>query len=355
MIFLTNINLSRNELQNAVIQPLAVAPSNPKLGQIYTDSVDYRIKWFNGTSWSTIGVVVEDSKTNGNIVVDGVEMTVYDLPVASTTTLGGVKVGNGLGIDENGVLHATGGGTADAVEWDNVLHKPTALSDFINDEEFIDKTVANLANYYLKSETYTQSEVNTLIGNLATIQIQVVAQLPSAGSSNIIYLVAKSVTETANIYDEYIWVASTSSYEKVGDTEIDLSNYLQKTGDGSNVTATFSTADSRVPPSTGENLAIIIGKIVKYLTDLNEVAFSGSYNDLDNKPDLVKTATLTLDTTETTKSTTISDGSLILGVTIYDHTTHDVVLCDVIIHGMTVTLNVSAAPSNALKAVISYI
>lgn len=47
----------------------------------------------------------------------------YELPVASATALGGVKVGSGLSIT-NGVLAATGGGVADSVEWDKVQNKP---------------------------------------------------------------------------------------------------------------------------------------------------------------------------------------------------------------------------------------
>lgn len=48
----------------------------------------------------------------------------YELPVASATVLGGVKVGSGLSIT-NGVLAATGGGTADSVDWSKVQNKPT--------------------------------------------------------------------------------------------------------------------------------------------------------------------------------------------------------------------------------------
>ena len=47
----------------------------------------------------------------------------YALPTASADTLGGVKVGAGLAVN-SGVLSATGGGTADAVDWSNVQNKP---------------------------------------------------------------------------------------------------------------------------------------------------------------------------------------------------------------------------------------
>ena len=55
---------------------------------------------------------------------------ITDIPIASATQLGGVKVGAGLSVTENGVLSATGGGTADAVEWNNVLDKPTTIAGY---------------------------------------------------------------------------------------------------------------------------------------------------------------------------------------------------------------------------------
>ena len=55
---------------------------------------------------------------------------ITELPIASTTQIGGIKIGAGLSVTENGTLSATGGGTADAVEWNNVLDKPTTIAGY---------------------------------------------------------------------------------------------------------------------------------------------------------------------------------------------------------------------------------
>lgn len=45
---------------------------------------------------------------------------------------------------------------------------PSKTSDLINDSGYITKDVDNLTNYYLKSETYNQTEVNNLISGVVT-------------------------------------------------------------------------------------------------------------------------------------------------------------------------------------------
>lgn len=64
----------------------------------------------------------------------------------------------------------------------------------------------------------------------------------------------------------------------------DLDDYLQKTGNGSDVTVTFTAATSRANLATGEKLSVLMGKLSKWFADLKTVAFTGSYNDLTNKP-----------------------------------------------------------------------
>ena len=64
-----------------------------------------------------------------------------------------------------------------------------------------------------------------MIANLANLQIEIVDQLPSVGETNIIYLVKKSGS-APDIHDEYVFVDG--KWEKIGDTEIDLSNYYTR-------------------------------------------------------------------------------------------------------------------------------
>jgi hypothetical protein len=110
---------------------------------------------------------------------------------------------------------------------DYIKNKPTKLSDFTNDSGFINNTVNNLTNYYLKTDTYTKTEVNGLISSIVTLNIEIVSSLPTTDiSQTTIYLVPKSTSQTNNVYCEYINTdGTTAGWEKIGDTEVDLSNY----------------------------------------------------------------------------------------------------------------------------------
>lgn len=51
--FLYDVDLNKNELQNAVIQPLTTAPANPKEGQVYYNTTDKNIYRYDGEAWIT--------------------------------------------------------------------------------------------------------------------------------------------------------------------------------------------------------------------------------------------------------------------------------------------------------------
>ena len=147
-------------------------------------------------------------------------------------------------------------------------------SDLTNDAGFITNTVNNLANYYLKSETYTQAEVNALIGAITTIHFEVVQTLPTSDiQTNVIYLVPKSTAGTNDVYDEYINMDGTSAgWELIGSTQVDLSNYYTKT-------QTDTLLDGKVSDVKVNDTSVVDSSHVANITSYEEVTIA-QYNAL---------------------------------------------------------------------------
>ena len=166
MKFLTSIDLSQNEIQNAIMQPLAAPPANPKIGQIYFNSIDLTLYLWTGEKW---------------------------IPV------------------------------------------PTKLSQLENDSKFI--TAKDVPEGAVASTTTPKMNGTAAVGS-----------------------------ETAFARGDHVHPKDTSK--------------LNTDGDGSNVTVAFEAAAKREAPVSGEKLSVLLGKVLKFFSDLKTVAFSGSYKDL---------------------------------------------------------------------------
>lgn len=101
-------------------------------------------------------------------------------------------------------------------------------------------------------------------------------------------------------------------------------------GDTAWNTVTFNTASARENLKSGESHATLFGKIVKWFSDLKTVAFSGSYNDLSNKPTIPSvgngTVTITQNGVNKGSFTMNQSGNLTIALT-DNNTTYDLSKC----------------------------
>lgn len=80
----------------------------------------------------------------------------------------------------------------------------------------------------IANTAFVKTAITNALEDVTGFSFEVVSSLPAEGENGVIYLMSNSGT-TPNIYDEYIWLAFSSTFEKIGTTDVDLSNYVQTT------------------------------------------------------------------------------------------------------------------------------
>ena len=100
------------------------------------------------------------------------------------------------------------------------------IVDFPDLSNFITKSVNDLTNYYLKSETYTKAEVAALIGAIQQFHYEIYASTSdvTTPANNVLYLIGPASISGSDKYEEYVYANNT--FVKIGDTSIGLSGYV---------------------------------------------------------------------------------------------------------------------------------
>lgn len=87
--------------------------------------------------------------------------------------------------------------------------------------------LTNGAGYQTASDVSTA--IANAIGDLEGVSFSIVESLPATGDSAVIYLVADASGSGNDVYDEFIWLSDQSKFEKIGRTDVDLSDYYNTT------------------------------------------------------------------------------------------------------------------------------
>lgn len=330
-----------------------------------TNQVNNLANYYDQTAINSMFNALDVPTKTSELTNDSGFLTTSTLPIATASSLGVVKIGSGINVASDGTISAA----VASLDWANITNKPTDVSywtndagyitsadlptktsdltndsdfvtsadvptktsDLTNDSGFITNSVSNLTNYYKKSETYTQGEVNSLL------------------SAIVIPTKTSDLTNDSNfVSDTDYATASKGGVIKVGSglaitngilsttgggvaDAVEWSNVLNRPSDVSYWTNDAGYITSAALPTKTSDLTNDSGFLTSYtetdpiysaspaagitaadISSWNAKSdFSGSYNDLTDKPTIptVNNATLTIQRNNTNVGTFTANAS----------------------------------------------
>jgi len=338
--FLTNIDLSKNEIQNVVIHKLATAPSSPTEAQLYFNSTDKRYYLRVGLDWKDVTGQIDDilTSTNAITITDNGDGTL-SIDVADVT---GVNSGLMSSVDKTKLDGSTATDTA------STLVERDASGNFAAGVITVDNIISNAPTQpnHLTTKSY--------VDNLVASGVNIVAALDCSGNPN--YPATTSIGDAYHVSVAGKIGGTSGQLVEVGDlivavaisaggTEASVGNdfiIMQTNNDYATETIAGIVRLSTTPQVTAgvdDTTAVTPAKLASYVASL---ITAGKY------------AVNVGDGVATVIAVTHALGVEDVGVTIRDTTTKELVETDISITNInTVTVTFAVAPStNAYRVVV---
>lgn len=182
------------------------------------------------------GLSTNDYTTEEKNKLNGIEENAnnYSLPIASSTVLGGIKVGSGLNIDSNGVLSSSGGSSSDLSNYqtktDNALTttdktivgaineldiEGIKAEDYNNDPVVVGNNLVARVSALETNESEVLSRVNSLESNKADVSTVSALEASKADKSSIPTSLPANGGNSNTVGGFSIWVGTQSEYDSI--------------------------------------------------------------------------------------------------------------------------------------------
>lgn len=327
--YLSNINLSNNQLQNAALHPTATAPSSPVEGQVYFNTSSDKLFVYDGASWVDVSGDITSITAGAGLTGTG---TSGDITLALTTTgVTAASYGSSTEIptftvDAYGRL--TAAGTA-SITTTLTVAADSGSGDGVSlaTDTFTISGTANEIETSISGDTVTIGLPNDVtIGNNLTVT----GNLTVSGTTTTIN------TETINLADNVIVLNSNATGSASEDAGIEVER-----GDDTNVsilwnetsnTWTFTNDGStyyNIPTSTDLETSITDREYVVSIGDGTNTSYTVTHNL--NSRDVI--------------------------VQLFDNSTYDTVFADVVRTTVnTLTVSFASAPTtNDIRVLVTKI
>lgn len=191
-----------------------------------SSGVDIKLKVGASTVTSVNGM-------SGDVVIDTSKF-VKDTDYPTNNTAGVVKTNFTTGVSNSSGLLYVVQATDDEIQAKTNIYKPVVPKSLdlavktgvtTNSYELTEDEKANAKQWLGYADS---TDIMQAIASIPQFKLSIVDELPLAGEKMTLYLVPKEGTDK-DVYNEYIWIEETASFEHLGTTAVDLTNYVKKT------------------------------------------------------------------------------------------------------------------------------
>lgn len=169
---------------------------------------------YDGTNWNLIGVAKDNNTTYSAATTSANGL----MTSAMVTKLNGIAAGANSTTVENVLTSTSATNALSAAQGkalnDTKANKATSLSGY------------GITDAYTK--TQTDSAISAAVAGASHLKRSIVETLPTSGiDANTIYMILADDESSDNKYIEWMYI--NSNWEKVGDSDVDLSGYIKET------------------------------------------------------------------------------------------------------------------------------
>lgn len=332
--YLSNVDLNRNQLQNAVIQPLATPPTTPVIGLIYYNTSTNRFYGYNGTDWIPMDALGA-TMTGANIVSAlNLSTSIIDndnLSTGANTAI--TKAHDAVTVSDTSSVNLTL--TGQAISADVIFGTTATTATAGNDARLSNsRTPTSHASTHITSGSDAIPSFTSTASGL----------VPLSGGGTVKYLRADGtwVTPPDTVYSLPVASATLGGVKSGTDITVDASgnvsvvddshNHVTGNIDGLDATlATFATTTvAQGYATTAENnakgyadtaITNLLGSAPTTLDTLNELATA-----LGNDPNFATTIATNIASKTSKYTTTVGDGVALSYVITHNKNSRDVVV-----------------------------
>lgn len=368
--YLSSINLNKNELQNGVIHVLASNPSNPVEGQIYYNSTDQKLLFYDGTNWIDASGDIKSVNTNTTSTISVTDPNGPN-PRLDTITAAVTNGGTALATGDQIFDHVAASIDGISVTFDGTANEIEVTTDgtgqTVGDAGTVtiglpdDVTIGN--DLTVTNDLDVDGSVT--LGATTSDSVQIAGDTIIGGDLTVNGTTTTVNSNTVEIGDNIIVLNADETGSPTQDAGIEVE---RGTSDNRSLIWDESTLSWKIQQNSGtyERLATYadsVEDVIVQETGASGVTVTETLSGTDNR---IKTYDIAVNLSDFTFKTSIGDGvTLTYGVThslgtkdvivqLYDVSSNDTVYADVVrntINQVTVTF-ASAPASNDIRVLI---